>query len=331
MALANVHGGANFLFEPGSNPAHLGHELAYLASGFRQLLGTQKQKREQQDHEDLSATDVEHVKDRTPEHDGLPHSGLWRGWGRSVGQAVPVTRLPSLRPPIGFAHRGAKAHAPENTMEAFELALRLGASGLESDVWITADGIAVLDHDGLVGRRPLRRPISQSPSADLPRHIPTLREFYEVVGRSVDFSLDIKDPAAAAEVVACARDVGAEDRLWLCHPDRQLVSSWRELSSEVHLVESTRASKFEGSPELHIAQSAELGIDVINLHHSDWTGGSVAMAHRFGLLAFGWDAQFDRILDELLDCGIDGVYSDHVDTMMASIAKITGGDYSGTS
>jgi len=47
------------------------------------------------------------------------------------------------------------------------------------------------------------------------------------------------------------------------------------------------------------------------------------MVHRFHLLAFGWDAQFDRILDELLDCGIDGVYSDHVDTMMSCIDKLT--------
>ena len=37
-----------------------------------------------------------------------------------------VPRLPSLRPPIGFAHRGARAHATENTLEAFRLAVRLG-------------------------------------------------------------------------------------------------------------------------------------------------------------------------------------------------------------
>lgn len=50
-------------------------------------------------------------------------------------------RLPSrLNPPIGFAHRGAKAHAPENTPEAFDLAVRLGATGIESDVWLSADG-----------------------------------------------------------------------------------------------------------------------------------------------------------------------------------------------
>ncbi|MDQ3575194.1 MAG: glycerophosphodiester phosphodiesterase, partial [Actinomycetota bacterium] len=44
---------------------------------------------------------------------------------------------PSLiRPPIAFAHRGARAHAPENTLQAFRLALELGSTGLESDVWL---------------------------------------------------------------------------------------------------------------------------------------------------------------------------------------------------
>ena len=44
-----------------------------------------------------------------------------------------VAGLPSLiHPPIAFGHRGARAHAPENTLESFRLALRLGATGLES-------------------------------------------------------------------------------------------------------------------------------------------------------------------------------------------------------
>jgi glycerophosphoryl diester phosphodiesterase len=71
-------------------------------------------------------------------------------------------RLPSLLArPIAFAHRGARAHARENTLDAFALALRLGATGLESDVWLTADGVPVLDHDGVVrtGRAGRRRPL----------------------------------------------------------------------------------------------------------------------------------------------------------------------------
>jgi len=228
-------------------------------------------------------------------------------------------RLPSLRPPIGFAHRGARAHAPENTLEAFDLANRLGATGMESDVWLTSEGIAVLDHDGFVGRRPLRRQIAAVSSSELPSHIPTLAEYYASVGTDFELSLDIKDIAAAPEVISCARDVDAESRLWLCHPDRKIVASWRELSAEVHLVESTRLVGFQRSPELHVAESASMGIEVINLHHSDWTGGLIAMVHRFGLFAFGWDAQHERILDGLLDAGIDAVYSDYVDRMMPSI------------
>ena len=233
-----------------------------------------------------------------------------------------MPRLPSLRPPIGFAHRGARAHAPENTLEAFRLAVRLGATGLESDVWLTADGQAVLDHDGVVGSRFRRRPIASFDRADLPEHVPTLAELYAEVGGDLEISLDVKDPAAVAEVVACSRDAGAESRLWLCHPDWRTVVGWRELSPTVKLVESTRLARFDGSAELHIARSAEAGIDALNLHHNDWTGGLIAMVHRFEVLAFGWDAQHERILDGLLDAGIDGVYSDHVDRMVTALERL---------
>src|SRR6478736_10013772 len=89
-------------------------------------------------------------------------------------------RLPSLRtPPIAFAHRGARAHAPENTLEAFHLARRLGATGLESDVWLTADGVAVLDHDGIVGGRIRRTAIDRVAHAALPASIPTLAQLLD--------------------------------------------------------------------------------------------------------------------------------------------------------
>ena len=85
-------------------------------------------------------------------------------------------------------------------MDAFELALRLGATGLESDVWCTADGVAVLDHDGRIGRRFTRsRSITQVRRGDLPAHIPDWVELLELARRhSVPVSLDIKgdDPDA---------------------------------------------------------------------------------------------------------------------------------------
>ena len=78
----------------------------------------------------------------------------------------------------------------------------------------------------------------------------------------------------------------------------------------------------QGSFESHIAMSASMGVDVVNLHHSEWTGGHIALVHRFGMLAFGWDAQHERILNSLLDAGIDGVFSDHVDRMVDALGRI---------
>lgn len=53
---------------------------------------------------------------------------------------------------IVFAHRGYSAKAPENTMAAFELALEVGAGGLELDVHLTKDGKIVVIHDETVDR-----------------------------------------------------------------------------------------------------------------------------------------------------------------------------------
>lgn len=238
------------------------------------------------------------------------------------------SRLPSLRtPPIGFAHRGARAHAPENTLEAFRLALRLGATGLESDVWLTSDGEAVLDHDGVFGsllRMRRRTRIAEVARADLPSHIPTLAELYADCGSDFELSLDVKDPAAATRVIEVARACGDSvvSRLWLCHDDHDLMGTWRAFDPHVRLVDSTRLARIKEGPERRAATLAALGIDAVNMHHADWTGGLTTLFHRFDRYAFGWDAQYAHVIDELVDMGIDGVFSDHTDVLMDSIERI---------
>jgi glycerophosphoryl diester phosphodiesterase len=224
-------------------------------------------------------------------------------------------------PPIGFAHRGARALAPENTIEAFALALRLGATGIESDAWLTADGAVVLDHDGVVGGRLRRRAIAGLTRAELPAHVPTLDELYAACGTDFELSLDVKDAAAAPGIVAAARAAGAADRLWLCHHEWELVASWREPFADVRLVDSTFVGHMSGGPERRAADLAAAGIDAVNLHRSEWSGGLTALFHRFELLTFGWDCQLERHLDETLDVGIDAVYCDHVDRMVDALAR----------
>jgi glycerophosphoryl diester phosphodiesterase len=231
-------------------------------------------------------------------------------------------RLDPTRPAVGFAHRGARAHAPENTLEAFALAVRLGATGLESDVWLTADGIPVLDHDGEVRRGVRKRPISELTRAALPQHIPSLAELYDACGTELPLSLDVKDARAAASVVTVAREAGrdAEANLFLCSGSWERLAGWRALSEGVKLVDSTRLRRIKEGAERRAAVLANAGIDVVNMHVDDWSGGLTALFHRFSLRCFAWDAQHRRQLDAVLRAGVDGVYSDHVERMMDAIA-----------
>lgn len=228
-------------------------------------------------------------------------------------------RLPSLLPrPILFAHRGARAHAPENTIEAFELALRLGATGLESDVWVTADGEVVLDHDGEFREGWFRkRPIGSMRRDELPDHVPSLIELFDHCGIEYQLSLDLKDHASGPAVIDTLRRHAPElvDRTWLCHHDLDELAALRSLDDDVRLVDSTRLKRIDEGPERRAARLAQLGIDGINLRGPDWNGGLVALFHRFELTAFSWDLQHEHLLVDAIRMGIDGVYSDHVDRM----------------
>ena len=229
-------------------------------------------------------------------------------------------RLPSLLDePIAFGHRGARAHAPENTLEAFELALRLGANGLESDVWLTADGVPVLDHDGV--RAPADRavpPDRQRRSAvDLPAHIPTLADLIVHCGTDYHLSLDLKDAAAgrgddrrrrAARPGAAPPAVAVRTRL----ADAAATCA----AAGAELVDSTRLAKIKEGPERRAATLAGEGIDAINMHHTDWNGGLVALFHRFRLcVRLGHAA---RARPRATACGwaSTACYSDWVDRMV---------------
>ena len=240
---------------------------------------------------------------------------------------MPPRIAPLRLPPIGFAHRGARAQERENTLAAFARALEMGATGLESDAWVTADRQAVLNHDGVVrlGRWRRRRPISVCRRDELPDHIPTLVDLYSECGADFELSLDLKDPDAAIAVIATVDEAAVDtglplrERLWLCHPDVDTLVGFREQWRDVRLCNSTRLSRMRDGPERRAAVLAEAGIDSVNLHQTDWTGGLVTLFHRFGVLCFGWDAQQPRVLNELLDMGIDAVYSDHVERMKGAL------------
>jgi glycerophosphoryl diester phosphodiesterase len=224
-----------------------------------------------------------------------------------------VTR--SLRQPLGFAHRGARAHAPENTLRAFRLAIEMGSPGIETDVWMTADDVPVLHHGGSLRRRP----IGTMSVAELPSWLPRLADLYDACGPDFDLSLDLKDGRSAVAVLAVARAAGHDpSRLWLCGWGRE-PGNWRETDPDVRLVSDTRHLHLTDGWAVHLAAVKAAGVSAVNLRRRRWSPGLVDAVHEAGLLAFGWDAQSTRRIRHLLKMGCDAVYSDHVDRLVRAL------------
>src|SRR6266508_2901707 len=121
-------------------------------------------------------------------------------------EAMTFIMLASLPQPIIFAHRGASAHAPENTLAAFELALAQNADAIELDVKLSADGQAVVIHDPTVDRttgshgRVKKLSLAQLRSLDAGsffsekyrgEKIPTLEEVFETVGKRTFINVEL--------------------------------------------------------------------------------------------------------------------------------------------
>jgi glycerophosphoryl diester phosphodiesterase len=227
---------------------------------------------------------------------------------------------------ITFAHRGARLVEPENTVPAFRVALDQGVTGIETDVWLSADGQVVCAHDPVVARGVRRRKISSLSAEELAiSGIPRFAEVYEELGTGFQCSVDVKTAEAAEGLLAVGRTYDASERLWVCSPDVGLLIRLRDESPRgdkgVKLVHSDRRNSIGTPLERHAFDLATAGIDAMNLHHTEWTAGLVSLFHRFEVKAFAWDTQEVRHIRAVLAMGIDAVYCDRPDRMVATVSE----------
>ena len=156
--------------------------------------------------------------------------------------------------PANFAHRGASTKAPENTLEAFRLAVEDGAGGLELDVHMTSDGRIAVIHDDSVDRttggQGLVRDMTLREVQGLDggyRFTPDGGDTYPYRGRGVrvpelgeilrEFpdhrvNIDIKEarPGVEAAVLETIAGAGAGDRVLVVSEIPSVLERFRELS-----------------------------------------------------------------------------------------------------
>jgi glycerophosphoryl diester phosphodiesterase len=226
--------------------------------------------------------------------------------------------------PITFAHR------PEgdDVVGGLAAALRGGAAGLRVRVYRSADGEAVVA-PAPAWRRGLRRiRVAAAPAAELASSgVPRLADLYTELGRDFELCLDLGVPEAAGPAVAAARDAGALDRLWLSSPDLDVLRSLRppDRNGRPRLVHALGRRRYGDTLEGHAAVLGREGIAALALVEPEWSLGLVTLVRRFGIAAFAWDAREVRRLRALVEMGIDGVSSDQVDRMVATVGEWSAG------
>ncbi len=225
-----------------------------------------------------------------------------------------------------FAKAGASTVEAPHSLEAFRLAGRLGATGVQANVWMTADGVVVLDESGVTGGRLRRRRVADSTLEDLGSRAVTLEDLIEDLAVDHDLMLDIREPDAVEKVLSFVTERGVVDRLWLAHNDVSVLESWRSLEPRLKLVNSVRSSDLPRGHEQHAARLRSLDVDAVALSFDEWTAGHVAVYHRFTRMSFALGPQHERQMNAVLGMGIDGIVSAHVEQMVDAAMNHGGSD-----
>ncbi len=216
------------------------------------------------------------------------------------------------------AHRGA--HQPEspgvreNTLEAFTLAGRLGADGVELDVRRTADGVLVVHHDAVV---PGHGPIPSLAASALPDWLPTLDGALAACAglRLVDVELknSLLDPGfdagteLASQVAAAVTGSGVAEQAIVTCFHLPTVDAVKAAAPAL----ATGWLTIPGyDPMEALAAVAGRGHDALAPAEGSLTGAAVAAAHAAGLRVIAWTVDRRERMAELASWGVDACVTD---------------------
>jgi glycerophosphoryl diester phosphodiesterase len=248
--------------------------------------------------------------------------------------------------PVNLAHRGASASAPENTLEAFRLAVESGAGGLELDVHLTRDGHVVVIHDSTLNRTTdgsgavANMTLDELRESDaghnfspdngnalsyrgLGLRIPTLAEVLrEFPGVAVNIDMKADRPGIEAAVLDVLREADAERRALVVSSRRSAVRRFRRISGGRI---SKGASRWEAGvfyllSNLRLGRLLRPAYDALQVpvRHRGIplvTRRFVISAHERNVRVDAWTINETDEMRRLLDLGVDVIVTDRPETL----------------
>jgi glycerophosphoryl diester phosphodiesterase len=235
--------------------------------------------------------------------------------------------------PIALAHRGGAAEHPENTMVAFDAAVKLGYTYLETDVHTTADGALVAFHDHDLDRatdcrgRIADMPYDQVRQARVQGEpIPLLADIL-AAWPNARVNIDAKHDACVPALIDVLDRTRAHDRVCIG-------SFSTRRAKRLRILTGGRVCSWMGRTELLRLRLNSVGLpsrprSKAACAEAPVRQGSMSIvnqrfvdaAHARGLVVFVWTINDRAEMERLLDLGADGIFSDRPTVLKAVLSQ----------
>lgn len=228
-----------------------------------------------------------------------------------------------------FAHRGASGYAPENTMEAFALAMEQKADGIEIDVQMTKDGELAVIHDETVDRvsgakgkvrdytmKELKELNVSNGFEEFPQvKIPTLQEVLDLLKKSdMELNIELKTgiiwyPGIEEKVLSAVREANMQERIIYSSFNHYSIQKVRELEPDAQtaylfgdvILYMERYAKESGVKGLHPALYHVKMADFLKEYQQS------------GLAVRVWTVNEEEQIKKLISSGVDAVITNYPD------------------
>jgi glycerophosphoryl diester phosphodiesterase len=228
-----------------------------------------------------------------------------------------------LQLPRVIGHRGAAAYAPENTLASFREARRRGATWVEIDVKLTADGAPIVMHDESLRRTTgIDRLVAATPRADLPKGVPTFEEAIACFAElGLGCNVEIK-PCGGREAETARVTVETLRRRWPASLPPPLLSSFKAASlvaAREAAPEFARAILLGVIEESWRARAEEVGAAGVNTNGAKLTAPQAVDIGKAGYALSVYTIDDGDVAKALVGMGVDCIITDAPDVILAAL------------
>jgi glycerophosphoryl diester phosphodiesterase len=250
-------------------------------------------------------------------------------------EPTPAQKLVAQPGPLVIAHRGDSIHAPENTLPAFESAVKLKADLVELDYYHSKEGVPVVIHDNFLDRTTdaeavfgkAKMLVEETGLADLQKldagawfdpkfkgtRLPTLAESLNLI-QAGSVTLIERKKGDAATCVKLLREKKLAQQVVVQSFDWKYVRECHDL--EPTLVLAALGGGKDAITDARLDAAAATGARVIAWDHNKLTKSEIAAIHARGLKAWAYTVDDSNRAKELIAAGIDGIITNTPGRMM---------------